>query len=281
MLALVLAAALILPASAQMRSMGGRGAFPAPVRIGVPPPGRMFAPRIATVPRFVPRHGVFVGGFFNPFFPHPFFHRRFIGNPFFGGFFNPFFGGRVVVSFGDPRFKGRFHGPFFRSRFCAFNPGFCVGRRFGAGFSNPAWGFAPWGYGYGGGYAYSVPYPVTYPAGGTEDARAALAEQQRVIEDLQAEIERMREAEEEREAPPPPAPSSPQATAPPERVAPTTLVFRDGRRLEVTNYAAAGDVLYVMDPQQSRKISLSELDVAATVRENQARGVKFHAPGES
>ena len=59
---------------------------------------------------------------------------------------------------------------------------------------------------------------------------------------------------------------------------PTTLVFRDGRRIEIQNYAIVGQTLWVLEERVSTKISLSELDLEATQRENRGRGVRFRLP---
>ncbi len=72
------------------------------------------------------------------------------------------------------------------------------------------------------------------------------------------------------------------ATEPPHQseVAPldaTVLVFRDGHEQQVTNYAVMGQTLYVFDSHK-QKISLSDLDVPATVKANDDRGVDFVLP---
>lgn len=61
------------------------------------------------------------------------------------------------------------------------------------------------------------------------------------------------------------------------------LVFRDGRREEVSNYTITGGVLYssgdyYADGSWTRKIELSSLDLPETVKSNQSRGVKFQLP---
>jgi len=58
---------------------------------------------------------------------------------------------------------------------------------------------------------------------------------------------------------------------------PTVLVFRDGHQQEVTNYAIVGQTVYVFD-KRTQKIALTDLDVAATVKVNDDRGVDFHVP---
>lgn len=59
---------------------------------------------------------------------------------------------------------------------------------------------------------------------------------------------------------------------------PSVLVFRDGHRLEIENYAIVGDALYDLTPGHVRRIALSQLDLAATVKANDDRGVDFTLP---
>ena len=60
-------------------------------------------------------------------------------------------------------------------------------------------------------------------------------------------------------------------------VDPTVLVFRDGHKQEVTNYAIVGQTVYVFD-KRTQKIAITDLDVAATIKLNDDRGVEFHMP---
>ena len=77
-------------------------------------------------------------------------------------------------------------------------------------------------------------------------------------------------------APPaPPAPSAPQQEVKPGE--PTVLVFRNGHQQEVTNYAIMGDSVWVFD-QGSRRIALADVDVPATVKANDGRGLEFKVP---
>jgi hypothetical protein len=62
--------------------------------------------------------------------------------------------------------------------------------------------------------------------------------------------------------------------------APTTvLVFRDQRKQEVQNYAIVGDVLWAFSPQR-QKIQLDDLDLPATQKANEDRGVDFRIPND-
>ena len=67
----------------------------------------------------------------------------------------------------------------------------------------------------------------------------------------------------------------------PEPVAeqPTTLlIFKDGHQLEIGNYAILGSTLFDLTPGHPRKIALAELDLSATIAQNDDRGVDFHLP---
>ena len=59
---------------------------------------------------------------------------------------------------------------------------------------------------------------------------------------------------------------------------PTLLVFKDGRTLEVANYAILGQTVYDLTPNHRRKIPLIDLDLEATRKQNDERGVTFQLP---
>jgi hypothetical protein len=84
-----------------------------------------------------------------------------------------------------------------------------------------------------------------------------------------------------------PAPVHPQseaapaaAEAPPEspQQPATVLVFKDGHKLDVTNYAIVGANLYDLSAGRRLKVPLSELDLAATQKANDVIGVDFTLP---
>jgi hypothetical protein len=81
-----------------------------------------------------------------------------------------------------------------------------------------------------------------------------------------------------------PAPHSEQAqnSAPapqPQPVQPlTVLVFKDGHKLEVGNYAIVGTTLFDLTPGHPRKIALADLDLDATQKQNEDHGVIFQVP---
>ena len=59
--------------------------------------------------------------------------------------------------------------------------------------------------------------------------------------------------------------------------APSVLIFRDGRKREVANYAIMGQTVYVFD-KGTQKIALADLDVPATIKANDDRGLEFKLP---
>jgi hypothetical protein len=90
--------------------------------------------------------------------------------------------------------------------------------------------------------------------------------------------DRRAEADEER----PPAPASVKEKAPPpDPPAPqdtTTLVFKDGHKIGVTNYVIKGGTLFNYSGQGPRRIAIADLDVQATVKTNEENGVVFRLP---
>lgn len=81
--------------------------------------------------------------------------------------------------------------------------------------------------------------------------------------------------------PPSPVSDSPVAQSDPAPEAPqppTTLVFKDGRQLEVNNYAIVSQTLYDLTPGHPRKIALADLDLPATQKQNDDHGVVFQLP---
>ena len=88
-------------------------------------------------------------------------------------------------------------------------------------------------------------------------------------------------------APPEPVRQEPEteaAAAPAVQAAPvadrpdTLLIFKDGHHIEVQNYAIIGDMLYDMTPGHSHKVLLADLDLDATTKQNDERGIDFRLP---
>jgi hypothetical protein len=58
----------------------------------------------------------------------------------------------------------------------------------------------------------------------------------------------------------------------------TALVFRDQHVEEVRNYAISGGTLWVLNEKAAKKIPLAQLDLDATAKMNDNRGVDFQVP---
>ncbi len=169
-----------------------------------------------------------------------------------------------------PSFRGGgFGGGRFRSR------GFhhCFGCRRGFGY--------PWygGYGYAG---YYDPYWWWDSASSydyDEERELALASE---MNSLNIEEQRLREQddrERERDEDLYARRSQPRDEERAAAVPTTALVFRDQHVEEVRNYAIAGGTLWVLnDHQAGKKIPLAQLDLAATAKMNDDRGVDFQVP---
>lgn len=156
-----------------------------------------------------------------------------------------------------------------------FNNGFNRRRLYFAGW--------PWYYGYGYPYAYSWypwdygyssimdsnsnSYPSQYESNYSEENAAQQAE----IDRLQDEVERLREEREARAA-------QNQPPAKPENHEPTVLIFNDKHTQEVQNYAIVGETLWVFTELRAMKIPLSSIDIDATIKANDVRGLPFVVP---
>jgi hypothetical protein len=75
------------------------------------------------------------------------------------------------------------------------------------------------------------------------------------------------------------APPPPREKERTEAVAATVLVFRDQHKQEVQNYAIVGPTLWNFAAEHTEKIPLSDLDLPATTKANDERGVDFRLPG--
>ena len=59
---------------------------------------------------------------------------------------------------------------------------------------------------------------------------------------------------------------------------PVVLVYKDGHQQEVKNYAIVGQTLYDLGTFVAHKIPLASLNLEATVKANEDRGVEFTLP---
>jgi hypothetical protein len=133
-------------------------------------------------------------------------------------------------------------------------------------------------------YAWSAPFYTqpffaqpTYVTG-PDPAQSPVVSQNEVgltyeLQRLSQEVEQLRAEQTARLSTQVTPQSTPQLPA-----TPTTLVFRDGHRVEIQNYAIVGQTLWVLEERISTKIALSDLDLDATQKENRGRGVRFPLP---
>jgi hypothetical protein len=56
----------------------------------------------------------------------------------------------------------------------------------------------------------------------------------------------------------------------------TVLIYRDGHQAEVHNYAVVGQTLWIFSEERARKAPLADLDLEATRKANEERGVEFN-----
>ena len=151
----------------------------------------------------------------------------------------------------------------------------------------------PWAYGYGYGYSNYV-YPgfygnfdgnygdYEYPSAGTTypgyNPSASYVDpniqyqqqndqQQDQIDRLENEVEQLRESR---------ARSSAAANSQPQPA--TVLVFQDKHTEAVQNYAIVGETLWIVTEERARKVPISDLDIPATQKANEDRGVDFRLP---
>jgi hypothetical protein len=141
-------------------------------------------------------------------------------------------------------------------------------------------------YGYGCGLGYGYPYlgggvdPYWWWNSGSYDQdqqdQTGLANE---MNQQSLDEQRMREQGDQdayaRSAPPPPHQAERTEVSPA-----SVLVFRDQHKQEVQNYAIVGQTIWTFG-QRTEKIPLSDLDLPATTKANDERGVDFRVPGGS
>ena len=97
------------------------------------------------------------------------------------------------------------------------------------------------------------------------------------IKRLANEVQELREEREYNEAAPPLA-LQPRTEAKLQEDLPVVLVFLDKRIQEVKNYAVANEMLVVLEGNRTKKFRLADIDLAATMKLNDERGVDFQVP---
>jgi hypothetical protein len=172
---------------------------------------------------------------------------------------------------------------FFRGCFGAFpcaNPfffgsGFGFGTGFGFGFGSP---FVPYYYADTSYYPPYPSYPPDYyaapPSAGADNGNATDVQLAMEIQKLSDEIEDLKS--EQNRGSNQPGGSVSMSVQPPATA--TTFVFRDGHRVSATNYAIAGQTLWIFSENMAKKVALAELDLAATEQVNAANGIYLYLP---
>ncbi|MBA3913107.1 MAG: hypothetical protein H0X25_04460 [Acidobacteriales bacterium] len=137
------------------------------------------------------------------------------------------------------------------------------------------------GFGGGGGgvAVYPVPYAVPVPVPYDNEEQGAPPTDEQYVPSANVYDRRGPAA-------PPPVAASTLApatteTAEPEPVSSqpqTLLVFKDGHQMKVENYAIVGDTLFDLTEGHRRKIPLADLDLTATVQQNDDHGIQFTVP---
>jgi hypothetical protein len=212
-----------------------------------------------------------------------------IGGPFYGGM-------RSGYSRGPARAynRGYSRAPYLHnSSHSAFHNG-SHGHFHDHGFRRNCYAYGCWG-GYGYGYpawgAYYDPFAWDW---NYDDARfdadynnnLALANQMNEQSLEQQRMLRQEEADRDQDLYGPDAsrPSSKQSPANAQSTPitpPTVLIFRDHHQQEIQNYAIIGQTLWIFGAPHNQKVPLSDLDLAATQKANDDRGVTFQPPSVS
>jgi len=212
-----------------------------------------------------------------------------------------FSGGSHSGSSGHAVVVGHSGGGFIGSHAAFTGGGFAGGSRFGSG-THPGVGSRSFrGHRYGSGYrfrnrwGYGYPY-YGYPYYGYYDpfldswwwdsgssSDQDYAQQEQMAEQMNEENleEQQMLDQQDQDAYAPRARRDPQPSR--EETArndpATMLVFRNGQQREIQNYAIVDGMLWNFTKSRTERIPLAVLDIPATVRANDDRGVDFHLPG--
>jgi hypothetical protein len=171
------------------------------------------------------------------------------------------FGPSFPSSYWRTGFRGSYYG---RGRgYYRGYPYFRGGRSYYAG--HYAYGYPAWGW-YDDSYYSQPSYDSRYDSG--QDNQ--VDQQQLEIDRLNDEVARLHGRSHT------PAEVPADAAARPEEF--TELVFRDKHTEQVQNYAIVGQTLWILNAPRMRRIAVSDLDVVATRKANEDRGVDFSLP---
>jgi hypothetical protein len=110
--------------------------------------------------------------------------------------------------------------------------------------------------------------------GGSDDQQL-----QSEIERLQDQVSGLRAQRDSMRPPGTPADGASQSAPVEDVQAETVLVFRDRHTEQVQNYAIIGRTIWVFQQSRKTKIPLADLDIPATTKLNEDRGIDFRVPG--
>jgi hypothetical protein len=152
-------------------------------------------------------------------------------------------------------------------------PGYGYGRgRYWRGWPYVGYyGYPYYGWDYGDD-SYSSDSYQNYPAYDYSSAYGDNDRQQAAIDRLENEVDRLRQEREARES------QSSGASAAKSALPATELVFRDKHTEEVQNYAIVGQTFWILNAERARKFPIAQLDIPATQKANEDRGVDFQLP---
>ena len=130
---------------------------------------------------------------------------------------------------------------------------------------------------------YPVPYPVEVvdgddPSNDVEvpSVRATSQRKPTPVPDKRAEYRELPSKADVETKPAAPEPEVEVAAQPS-----TVLIFRDGHHSDVVNYAIVGDTLFDFSDGRAKKILLADIDLTATRKANDDRGVDFQIPASA
>ncbi|MBA3913568.1 MAG: hypothetical protein H0X25_06875 [Acidobacteriales bacterium] len=201
--------------------------------------------------------------------------------------YSPYLYGYVNPPYSSFPYGGAYYGYPYYAQFYGGYPYRRGGYR---GYGSYAYG-AYAGYGYAGYAGYGYPYGVdsfyTYDTQAGSDQSSQTQQLSNQVNQLTYEVQRLREDQQlSRATPPqPPPPPSPPTAAPGSHHKPqaqpipmTKLIFLDGHTEEVGDYAIVGQTLWIFNEQRAVKVPMGRIDVPATERANEERGVDFVVP---
>jgi hypothetical protein len=150
--------------------------------------------------------------------------------------------------------------------------------RYGYGRNCGAYPFAYWLAPYYYPTDYGTPYGEGPDYNPAEDPslQAAMAAQNALVQQVQKLSDQVSQLQEGQQARPQPAPiqeeAQPQSQPP---SIPLTLILHDGQRLQVQNYAVMDHMFWDFTRQPTRKIPISNIDIAASAKATEAKGGEF------